>query len=288
MKKKITLSEEELSNLIINIIKEDKDDKVNKLMATMFNGLLAIDKEYSKSLFDCIKKNAKVHNITINPQVIIPSAPGLIKPSSSPTGLVKEQDVDDEQKVYGDDSDKWEQLKKRIGVFFSFLKSLGEDVFQYWEDVKTKGALNHQGNHMYGSRTYNELVTGLKISALDNPIQTKGGMGTTEVIYALLTNFYHNGGRNWNKGDEIELVPAYSYSIDVEFEEDVIEYGRLFLDIHTPNQEAAEKMALENPWDYEVDRETDDHDYSGDHRNLEIYDVQKNEWYLSPEMFGIN
>ena len=178
--------------------------------------------------------------------------------------LEKEYQEKHEQEVYGDYEGKWAQLKKRIGVFFMYLKSLGEDVYRFWEGIKTEGALNNQGGVMHGNKIYNEMMTGLKISGLNNPIRSGGvHMDTTEVIYSLLTNFFHNGGRNWNKGDEIELIPAYSYAIDVSFEEDVVEYGRLFLDIHTPNQKDAERMALENPWSYEVDRETDDHDYSG-------------------------
>ena len=199
-------------------------------------------------------------------------------------GIISEQESDEEQEVYGDYGGKWEKLKKRIGVFFMYLKSLGEDVNQYWDVVKSEGALHYHGGL---GKMAGELSTALKVSGLDNPVKTKG-MGTTEVLYTLLTNFYHNGGLNWNKGDEIELVPSYSYAVDVSFEEDVVEYGRLYLDVHTPNQEDAERMALEDPWRFEVDRETDDHDYSGDYRDLDISSIDKNKWFLSPEMFGIN
>ena len=73
----------------IGVVKESKDDDINKIMATMFQGLTSVDKEYSKALYDCVKDNAKVHGITLNPKVIMPSSPGLITPASTAQGIAK-------------------------------------------------------------------------------------------------------------------------------------------------------------------------------------------------------
>ena len=112
-------------------------------------------------------------------------------------------------------------------------------------------------------------------------------MDTNTVIYTLLTNYFHNGGKNWKRGDDIDLVPSYSHSVDVSFEEDVVEYGTAFLDIYTPSLEKAQELALgPDNYNLEVDRQTDDHDYTGDRRNQEIIDSKTNKHELTPQMFG--
>ena len=75
------------------IITEGKDDKVNKFLTTMFAGMTEADEEFSKDLYDCVKKNAKVHNITLSPNMMTPAAPGLVKPATPSTGIVKEHEA---------------------------------------------------------------------------------------------------------------------------------------------------------------------------------------------------
>ena len=74
-----------------SIITEGKDDKVNKSLLAMFTTIMKIDEGFGNDLYDCVKNNAKVHGITLNPQVIMPNSPGLISPGKS-TGAVKEQE----------------------------------------------------------------------------------------------------------------------------------------------------------------------------------------------------
>jgi len=178
------------------------------------------------------------------------------------------------------------KLKKHVGIYFLYLNSMS-DVEGYWQAVQDEGALTV---YQYGRENpiKTELHSGLKIAGLDGPINDRGQrMDQNTVVYTLLTNYFHNGGKNWKKGDDIELVPSYSYAIDVQFEEDVVEYGTSFLDIYTPTVEKAQELALgPNNYSFEVDRQTDDHDYTGDRRNQEITDIQTNKHELTPQMFG--
>jgi hypothetical protein len=178
------------------------------------------------------------------------------------------------------------KLKKHISIYFLYLNSMS-DIEGYWQAVKDEGALTSYG---YGRENpiKTDLHSGLKIAGLESPLNDRGQrMDQNTVIYTLLTNYFHNGGKNWKRGDDIELVPSYSHTVDVSFEEDVVEYGTAFLDIYTPTVEKAQELAL-SPDNYtlEVDRQTDDHDYTGDRRNQEITDLQTIKHELTPQMFG--
>ena len=191
-----------------------------------------------------------------------------------------------ESPTYGNQEDSMNKLKKHIGIYFLYLNSMS-DVEGYWQAIQDEGALTAYG---YGRENpiKTDLHSGLKISGLDSPLNDRGQrMDQNTVIYTLLTNYFHNGGKNWKRGDDIELVPSYSHAVDVSFEEDVVEYGTAYLDIYTPTVEKAQELALgPDNYSFEVDRQTDDHDYTGDRRNQEITDLQTNKHELTPQMFG--
>ena len=191
-----------------------------------------------------------------------------------------------ESPTYGNQEDSMNKLKKHVGIYFLYLNNM-PDVEGYWQEVQNEGVLT---SYNYGREnpTRTELFSGLKIAGLDSPLNERGQrMDENIVIYTLLTNYFHNGGKNWKRGDDIELVPSYSHSVDVSFEEDVVEYGTAFLDIYTPSLEKAQELALgPDNYNLEVDRQTDDHDYTGDRRNQEIIDSNTNKHELTPQMFG--
>ena len=191
-----------------------------------------------------------------------------------------------ESPTHGIQEDSMNKLKKHISIYFLYLNSMS-DLEAYWQSIQDEGALTV---YLYGRENpiKTDLHSGLKIAGLDNPLNERGNkMDANTVIYTLLTNYFHNGGKNWKRGDNIELVPAYSHSVDVTFEEDVVEYGTVFLDIYTPTVEKAQELALgPDNYNFEVDRQTDDHDYTGDRRNQEITDQQTNKHELTPQMFG--
>ena len=191
-----------------------------------------------------------------------------------------------ESPTYGNQEDSMNKLKKHIGIYFLYLNNM-PDIEGYWQEVQNEGVLT---SYNYGREnpTRTELFSGLKIAGLDSPLNERGQrMDENIVIYTLLTNYFHNGGKNWKRGDDIDLVPSYSHSVDVSFEEDVVEYGTAFLDIYTPSLEKAQELAMgPDNYNLEVDRQTDDHDYTGDRRNLEITDSNTNKHELTPQMFG--
>tara|TARA_B100000424_G_C22919072_1_gene489024 strand:+ start:40 stop:666 length:627 start_codon:yes stop_codon:yes gene_type:complete len=191
-----------------------------------------------------------------------------------------------ESPTYGNQEDSMNKLKKHVGIYFLYLNNM-PDIEGYWQEVQNEGVLT---SYNYGREnpTRTDLFSGLKISGLNNPLNERGQrMDENIVIYTLLVNYFHNGGKNWKRGDDIELVPSYSHAVDVSFEEDVVEYGTAFLDIYTPSLEKAQELALgPDNYNLEVDRQTDDHDYTGDRRNQEIIDSKTNKHELTPQMFG--
>ena len=204
------------------------------------------------------------------------------------TDIIKDLIIEqaNESPTYGNQEDSMNKLKKHVGIYFLYLNNM-PDVEGYWQEVQNEGVLT---SYNYGREnpTRTELFSGLKIAGLDSPLNERGQrMDENIVIYTLLTNYFHNGGKNWKRGDDIELVPSYSHSVDVSFEEDVVEYGTAFLDIYTPTLEKAQELALgPDNYNLEVDRQTDDHDYTGDRRNQEIIDSKTNKHELTPQMFG--
>ena len=204
------------------------------------------------------------------------------------TDIIKDLIIEqaNESPTYGNQEDSMNKLKKHVGIYFLYLNNM-PDVEGYWQEVQNEGVLT---SYNYGREnpTRTELFSGLKIAGLDSPLNERGQrMDENIVIYTLLTNYFHNGGKNWKRGDDIDLVPSYSHSVDVSFEEDVVEYGTAFLDIYTPTLEKAQELALgPDNYNLEVDRQTDDHDYTGDRRNQEIIDSKTNKHELTPQMFG--
>jgi len=204
------------------------------------------------------------------------------------TDIIKDLIIEqaNESPTYGNQEDSMNKLKKHVGIYFLYLNNM-PDVEGYWQEVQNEGVLT---SYNYGREnpTRTELFSGLKIAGLDSPLNERGQrMDENIVIYTLLTNYFHNGGKNWKRGDDIDLVPSYSHSVDVSFEEDVVEYGTAFLDIYTPTLEKAQELALgPDNYNLEVDRQTDDHDYTGDRRNQEIIDSNTNKHELTPQMFG--
>ena len=204
------------------------------------------------------------------------------------TDIIKDLIIEqaNESPTYGNQEDSMNKLKKHVGIYFLYLNNM-PDVEGYWQEVQNEGVLT---SYNYGREnpTRTELFSGLKIVGLDSPLNERGQrMDENIVIYTLLTNYFHNGGKNWKRGDDIDLVPSYSHSVDVSFEEDVVEYGTAFLDIYTPTLEKAQELALgPDNYNLEVDRQTDDHDYTGGRRNQEIIDLQTNKHELTPQMFG--
>ena len=204
------------------------------------------------------------------------------------TDIIKDLIIEqaNESPTYGNQEDSMNKLKKHVGIYFLYLNNM-PDIEGYWQEVQNEGVLT---SYNYGREnpTRTDLFSGLKISGLNNPLNERGQrMDENIVIYTLLVNYFHNGGKNWKRGDDIELVPSYSHSVDVSFEEDVVEYGTAFLDIYTPSLEKAQELALgPDNYNLEVDRQTDDHDYTGDRRNQEIIDSNTNKHELTPQMFG--
>jgi hypothetical protein len=74
---------------LMGVVKESKDDSVNKTLATAFATIMAADKELAASFSDWVKNNAKTTSVVLNHNVITPVGPGQIVPLTKSKGMQK-------------------------------------------------------------------------------------------------------------------------------------------------------------------------------------------------------
>jgi len=72
---------------LMGVIKESKDDSVNKTLATAFATIMAADEELGASLSDWVKNNAKTTSVILKHNVINPIGPGAIVPNTKTKGI---------------------------------------------------------------------------------------------------------------------------------------------------------------------------------------------------------
>jgi len=181
-------------------------------------------------------------------------------------------------------------FKIRLRAYFNYLQTLGNDIEVLKTTLEEKGENSVQGstNDNEGARIYRTVLGGLKLVGLDINVRGSYGGGHIGKIYTLLVNYFHNGGisRDFRKGP-IELVPAKAWMIDVDYAEDVVEYGTSYGLVFGSDKEKAQEVILDTPWWFEQDRETHDHDYVGDYKDKEISKVEPKEYTLKPQDFGL-
>jgi len=201
----------------------------------------------------------------------------------SKRGEFREQDEEPGPDRQVEEDDK---LLHYVRLFFIYLQSSGIDVTALVNQIETEGipdAYYQARNKSY--EDWNSVRQGMKYVGMNSESNRMIG---NEYIYGLLINYLHNdGARGDFKNRDIELIPATRWEVDVSVQEDVVEYSTVMCDVFGRDKEKAEDVAMENPENFEVDRETQDSDYSGDYENVELLDVVQNEIILTPEAFGL-
>ncbi len=201
----------------------------------------------------------------------------------SKRGEFREQDEEPGPDRQVEEDDK---LLHYVRLFFIYLQSSGIDVTALVNQIETEGipdAYYQARNKSY--EDWNSVRQGMKYVGMNSESNRMIG---NEYIYGLLINYLHNdGARGDFKNRDIELIPATRWEVDVSVQEDVVDYSTVMCDVFGRDKEKAEDVAMENPENFEVDRETQDSDYSGDYENVELLDVVQNEIILTPEAFGL-
>jgi len=187
---------------------------------------------------------------------------------------------------------KMGKLKEKLRLLFTYMTTVGgsdgcAELLEYYENngpPSQYGFNNSPGNQKEMAVLYGRIEQGFKVIGL-NPTSR-----SPFLIYTILVNYIHNGGsqRKFSEGD-IELVPGKMVDVDVSMKETVTEYFTLMCEAYGGNKDKAVRVVKENPWLYEVDRQTEDHDYHGDMeldegQNVEVTDRQMN---LQPSTFGL-
>jgi len=201
----------------------------------------------------------------------------------SKRGEFREQDEEPGPDRQVEEDDK---LLHYVRLFFIYLQSSGIDVTALVNQIETEGipdAYYQARNKSY--EDWNSVRQGMKYVGMNSESNRMIG---NEYIYGLLINYLHNdGARGDFKNRDIELIPATRWEVDVSVQEDVVEYSTVMCDVFGRDKEKAEDVVMVNPENFEVDRETQDSDYSGDYENVELLDVVQNEIILTPQAFGL-
>ncbi len=172
-----------------------------------------------------------------------------------------------------------ELFERKLRVYFNYLKSIG-DV----EELKNTLEINPTRVHQ--SESYRSAVGGLKLVGFSPEYYRPLSMDIKDKIYVLVVNYIHNGGdsRNFMEGP-LDIIPAKQWDVDTDYSEDVIEYGTSYGTVYGDNEERVKELVLANPWKFEQDRETHDHDYVGDYKSKEIKTIVSKDIKLVRQAF---
>ena len=169
---------------------------------------------------------------------------------------------------------------KKLRHYFTYLQRLGgiEEI---------KNALEtHPDSATRNVPAFKDAVGGLKLVGFSPEYYRPLSMDLKDKIYVLVVNYMHNGGdsRNFMEGP-LDIIPAKQWDVDTDYSEDVIEYGTSFGTAYGDNEERVKELVLANPWHFEQDRETHDHDYVGDYRSKEIKSIKSKDLKLVRRAF---
>ena len=211
--------------------------------------------------------------------------------------LVEQEDANDEYSGYfssnrspeqeegSGEGDDYGKMIKYIRLFFVYLQSSGIDIAELINRIETEGI-------GYGDKVFNDIQRGMKYVGLE-PQGTDGVqrqiMGTEDLVYLLLINYIHNGGdrRIFKKG-KINLIPGTKWNVDVDSKEKIIELSTIYAEVYGNSQEKAENAILANPENFEVDRESYDHEYDdGIKFDTTITEMDKETFKLEPRVFNL-
>lgn len=172
-----------------------------------------------------------------------------------------------------------ELFERKLRVYFNYLKSIGG-----MEEVKN--SLETYPDSTRKVPAYKDAVGGLKLVGFSPEYYRPLGMDLLDKIYVLVVNYIHNGGddRNFMEGP-LNIIPAKKWEVDTDYSEDVIEYGTSFGTAYGDNEERVKELVLANPWHFEQDRETNDHDYVGEYKSKEIKRIQSDDIKLVRQAF---
>ncbi len=175
--------------------------------------------------------------------------------------------------------DKENSFGKKLRHYFTYLQRIGG-----MEEVKN--AMETQPESRRNFPAYKSAIGGLKLVGFDSKYHKSTQMDITDKIYVLLVNYFHNGGdsRNFMEGP-LDIIPAKQWDVDTDYSEDVVEYATSFGTAYGDNEERIKELVLANPYHFEQDRETYDHDYTGDYRSKEIKSIKSKDIKLVRQSF---
>lgn len=171
-------------------------------------------------------------------------------------------------------------FESKLRAYFSYLQSIGRI-----EELKT----NMESGNSVGQTVrdvYMKVKDGLKLVGLNSDYNKQGGLSQMDKIYVLIVNYLHNGGssRNFKEGS-LELIPATRWETEVDYSEDVIEFGTSYGSIYGADEETAKERVLDKPWKFEHDKDVFDHDYGDDYKVLKLNKIKKDSMFLTRQSF---
>jgi hypothetical protein len=183
---------------------------------------------------------------------------------------------------------KTDKFKQKLRVLFTYMTTVGgnqgcRDLVVYYENY------GHPTSFPFNNAPDNQKEMAVLAGKIEQGLKIIGLVPRNFnhfLLYTILVNYLHNGGSNrkFSEGD-IELIPGKMYEVDVAVTETVTEYSTIMCDVYGSGKEDAEDRAKNNPWLYEVDRQTEDSDYHGDTEVEDVSNSKVEELNLTPAKF---
>ena len=102
----------------------------------------------------------------------------------------------------------------------------------------------------------------------------------------LINNFLHNGGYNRDfKEGPLDIIPSTKWDIEMDYIENVTEYGRYYSEALGNDLETVTNNVLEDPSRYMVNSETLDSVYGDDYLDKSIREMRPRDLVPTKEVF---
>ena len=113
-----------------------------------------------------------------------------------------------------------------------------------------------------------------------------------EFVWLVVNTFLNNGGyqRDFSDtSDPLDLTPITVYDVDAYYKQTMAEYGSMWgVAFGASNESEAGEMFMENPHNWESDREMNDYDDYGDTEVYELNRVESKKLEFSKGSVGLS
>jgi len=172
-----------------------------------------------------------------------------------------------------------DQFERKLRVFFTYLQKI-QGLNELKLELEKK---NSPGNQL---KPYKEAVRGFRLVGWDYVPNHQLRIAIQDKLYMLINNFLHNGGYNRDfKEGPLDIIPSTKWDIEMDYIENVTEYGRYYSEALGNDLETVTNNVLEDPSRFMVNSETLDSVYGDDYLDKSIREMRPRDLFPTKEVF---